>query len=472
MIELSITAKTATIASPATPVSGRAAGDFARALGTLLVAPPDTQSAPSATDDARQRDAVGGNNLPAPGDAPALDPVTISSVPIAKSPILRRLPKADGNFVPVTIVPGTVPSTKPSTDIPASDDAVPATDATTEGETTDDMTQTAPAIAFFAPAPPIAIEPSILPATVEAARGRDRAAPGVTALTLTGTSPAAAATPAAALDVPAAPDTVATAATAATAVTNGATVLPDTVQLLDRGADAPVTAATTTVSSVVINPRIAASAGTPRFTVAPAMIPSVDAAAVTVLPARQAFAAALAALSPRPPARDDDSRDSQEPIGALAGLAAPTGGTMIAAAPPQVGDGQGAALDLRHDRGLRGMIDHIETLRDDANARDTRIRLVPDALGTVEVAVRRDGDAVHVRFSSASEATRVVLNDAQPRLAQLAEASGLRIAGSSVDSGTGGQPQPRTPTPSPRPDRAPRVAAAREGEDLTDQRLA
>jgi flagellar hook-length control protein FliK len=120
------------------------------------------------------------------------------------------------------------------------------------------------------------------------------------------------------------------------------------------------------------------------------------------------------------------------------------------------------------------MIDHIEMLRDDANARDTRIRLTPDALGTVDVALRRDGDAVHVRFSSANEATRLVLNDAQPRLAALAEARGVRIAGSSIDSGTGGggQPQPQPRAESPRPARATRGVATTETDIPGDQRLA
>jgi flagellar hook-length control protein FliK len=67
-----------------------------------------------------------------------------------------------------------------------------------------------------------------------------------------------------------------------------------------------------------------------------------------------------------------------------------------------------------------------------------------------------------------------VLNDAQPRLAALAEARGVRIAGSSIDSGMsgGGQPQPQPRTESPRSARAPRAVAAADTDIPTDQRLA
>ncbi len=458
MIELSITAKTASIASTATPVSARGAGGFARALRTLS-APTDTQPAPSDNGDTRQRDAATGKKLPEAAAEPAQLP---SESGAKKSAVTRRPSKPDGHLPPAMILPASTPPVDP----PASDDGAAASDTTELDTADDDASPTTPAIAFFMPAALMAVEPSLAPPSAEAAGLASAAMPGVTPLAATEASPATIAAPVEASEVPATPDT------ASAAPARGTTALLNAFQLLDSGAPEPVVTTTVSMSNIVLNPRIAASAETPRFGIAAAASPSGDATAVTVLPARQAFAAALAALSPKGGARDDDSNDSHEPVGALAGLVTPTGDATIAAAVPQVADSQGAALDLRHDRGLRGMIDHIETLRDDANARDTRIRLVPDALGTVDVAVRRDGEAVHVRFSSANEATRAVLNDAQPRLAQLAEARGLNIAGSSVDSGAGGQQQPRTPTPTSRPERAQRIDAAREGEDLTDQRLA
>ena len=63
------------------------------------------------------------------------------------------------------------------------------------------------------------------------------------------------------------------------------------------------------------------------------------------------------------------------------------------------------------------MIAHIETLRDNADAGDTRIRLIPDALGTIDVAVKRDHDTLHVQFTAEQATTRTLIQDAQPRLA-------------------------------------------------------
>ncbi|CAN5377832.1 hypothetical protein BH10PSE14_BH10PSE14_05430 [soil metagenome] len=427
-----------------------------RALGAL------TDSSPGApvTTDARQRDAEAGKNLPALRD-PAQQPLATPSMPTAKLPPPRRVAKVEIDMVQA--VP--VPIVARPTDDPVSSDAASEKDTGDAKPREDDKTPTAPVIAFFAPPLPIQIEPSVLPVSAGGVKpdrsSADKPAGAAVALTgmAFGAAPVTLAPALAAPPPPAVPPT-------------GATALPGGVTLLDPGA-AAVAATSATDLSPPNAPRMAASAGTPRFNLAAMLTPPVDPASATVQPARQAFAAALAALSARAPKRDDDATDPQA---LTAAIVAPTGDTLIPAAVPQVADGKGAALDLRHDRGLRGMIDHIEALRDDADAHDTRIRLVPDALGTVDVAVRRDGDAVHVRFSSANEATRAVLNDAQPRLAELAQASGLRIAGSSVDSGFGGggqpHPQPQSPTPSPRPGRAQRVDAVRADDAATDQRLA
>jgi flagellar hook-length control protein FliK len=457
MIELSITAKSATIASPSTPVAGVAAGGFALALGALTDAPPN----PPATTNARQHDADGGKKLPPQTPDTAQDPIATPSVPNAKSPATRRLANIDIEMVQAPPVPVLAHPTAP-----VSSDAASAKETSDAKPGDDAKTLAAPVIAIFAPPPPILIEPSVVPVSAGDAKPDQPSADkyGVAPVGLTGmVGGAASVTPATVLAASGPP-----AVTPAVPPT-GATALPGGVELLDPGAAAVVATSATDLSPANAL-RMAASVGTPRFNLAATLTPPVDPAPATVQPARQAFAAALAALSARAPKRDDDVTDPQS---LTAASVAPTGDTQIPAAVPQVADGQGAALDLRHDRGLRGMIDHIDALRDDANARDTRIRLVPDALGTVDVAVRRDGDAVHVRFSSANEATRVVLNDAQPRLAQLAEASGLRIAGSSVDSGAGGgQPRPQTPNPTPRRARMSRIDASRAADTATDQRLA
>lgn len=143
-------------------------------------------------------------------------------------------------------------------------------------------------------------------------------------------------------------------------------------------------------------------------------------------------------------------------------IARPDAATAPAAAP----------LDLRQDRWPSAMVERIERLRDAVDAVDTRIRLIPDALGAIDVAVKRDGDTVHVHFTAEQAATRALLQDAAPRLAEAAEARGLKLGQTAVGDG-GSQPNGRQPQsqadPAPVPAR-PRSASA--DEDATDTRIA
>lgn len=108
-------------------------------------------------------------------------------------------------------------------------------------------------------------------------------------------------------------------------------------------------------------------------------------------------------------------------------------------------------LDLSRDDWAGKMIDRIVTLRDAAEAADTRIRLAPENLGNVDVSIRRDGDRLHVHFTAENPATRQMLAEAAPRLAELADARGVKLGQTSVDAGTGGQQgapnQPRSHQP-------------------------
>lgn len=153
-----------------------------------------------------------------------------------------------------------------------------------------------------------------------------------------------------------------------------------------------------------------------------------------VQPAARAFASAIAATTA---GLQRDPRDSAED--SATAIFAPALGTAtheLAAAPREA-----TTLDTRGAQWREALVDHIETLRDAADARDTRIRLVPDALGRVDVAIRKDGDTVNVRFTTETPAARQLLVDARPQLAALAEARGLKIGQTSVDSGTQGSPQ-------------------------------
>lgn len=115
----------------------------------------------------------------------------------------------------------------------------------------------------------------------------------------------------------------------------------------------------------------------------------------------------------------------------------------------KIADAQQAPLDMRQERWPHAMIERIEMLRDAADAVDTRIRLVPDALGAIDVSVKTEGDTVRVHFNAEQTATRTLLADAQPRLAELAEARGLKLSQGSLGEGSAHQQRapatPRTP---------------------------
>lgn len=180
-------------------------------------------------------------------------------------------------------------------------------------------------------------------------------------------------------------------------------------------------------------------------------------------PAFQVFAAEL-----RRGARD--ARPGVAPETMVHMLAAPlqpaaSGGTVAA-----------PLIDLRQDHWPHVMVERIERLRDAADAADTRIRLVPDALGAVEVSVKREGDAVHVHFAAEQAATRAALQDAAPRLAEAAEARGLKLGQMGVGAGGhggGADPNGRQPQPGASAPLSPaRARADAPTADETDTRIA
>lgn len=233
--------------------------------------------------------------------------------------------------------------------------------------------------------------------------------------------------------------------------------------------DAALTRATAVRQDATPAPRAAADATQPLARAAPDRADATIIASTVPQPAGRVFAAAIAT------AWRDRTQRSGGPDGSAETIAL-GGATPIQASERTIvsaaGDASQSGLDLTQDSGLQRMIAHIETLRDDADSRDTRIRLVPDALGGVDVAVRQVGDRVHVHFTAEQEATRALLADAQPRLTELATARGLRIGDTSVSAdagrGDGAAPQPR---PTPFTAQPPRAATA-ETEIPTDARVA
>jgi len=146
--------------------------------------------------------------------------------------------------------------------------------------------------------------------------------------------------------------------------------------------------------------------------------------------------------------RDSDAqaprarRDDDPAISTTGGIAAPDAAVLRPVAP--TAHAASPALDTRQPQWVEGMIDRITTLREASgtNNGETRIRLSPDALGDVEVAIRTGDDGkLHVHFNSDNADAGRLLAEAQPRLVQMAEARGLKLGGMQVDVGTQQQPQ-------------------------------
>lgn len=137
------------------------------------------------------------------------------------------------------------------------------------------------------------------------------------------------------------------------------------------------------------------------------------------------------------------------------------------------------SLDMSQHAWPEAMIAHIEKLRDMADANDTSIRLVPDALGTIDVSMRRDGDSVRVELKAEQAQTRSLIAEAQPRLQELAEQRGVKLQSGTAShgGGTGSQQQPAGGEPQRQPPRAPASVApaprrAAERHTDTDDRVA
>ncbi|MES2095222.1 MAG: flagellar hook-length control protein FliK [Pseudomonadota bacterium] len=164
-------------------------------------------------------------------------------------------------------------------------------------------------------------------------------------------------------------------------------------------------------------------------------------AKIALPPAVQPLAATIAANAPMPAlfalalgadrggGNDDAAAPSLTPTAAT--LLQPSDAAALIAKP---GGAKGQALDMGRQDWPQKMIDHIEALRDGANANDTSIRLKPEALGRVDIALRTHTDgAISVRFTAEQPNTRTMLVDATPQLSAAAEARGIRLAGTSVD---------------------------------------
>jgi flagellar hook-length control protein FliK len=179
--------------------------------------------------------------------------------------------------------------------------------------------------------------------------------------------------------------------------------------------------------------------------------------------AAQVFATALSAAAIEPQ-RPEPAADAA----LLLAANAPAGQRLPVQALSPASNGM---LDLARDDWPAQMIDRIAALRDSTEAADTRIKLAPENLGALEVSIRRDGDRIHVHFTAENPAARQLIAEAAPRLSELADARGVKLGQTSVDSGSQqgsqGQPQQRQPSQASTSN----ISATR-AEPVADQRIA
>jgi len=185
--------------------------------------------------------------------------------------------------------------------------------------------------------------------------------------------------------------------------------------------------------------------------------------AATVAPAARVFAEAIQRAF-------DDKAQATDPASSTPIAAAPIAHVVA------TGAAQGGTLDMRHGSWPAAMIERIVQLRDMTAENDTRLRLSPDMLGTIDVSLKRDGDQVQVQIIAEHAQTRHLLADAQPRLIELAEARGvkLQLAGGQAGGGglgsQGGGDASRHHSSTPAPTHRRTAAPADAGS--TDQRIA
>ena len=406
------------IALPATVPSAGAASAGEGEFGALLAdAAAEVASAAGAAIAGRQDLAGAGKPaLPVTLAAPEPEPAPDPQPPILANPLLATIAlRAPATARPAS-ADGRLPAPGNSEADATAADAAPPSD-----ELAEDADQDTPLLAIALPS--IAVPPP-LPEPVPPAGGaplllKPAPTPAGTAAPAPGASAAPEGAPAAPALSPVAD--AAPSSPAAAAPPSGQAALAGL-----KGVEAIVVAP---AGGRAVGPRAQTEAAdAPAKPPVPAPAPLIGVAQ----PAARAFAAAIAAIAAKPARLRDEH--AAEP----ATLAAPATALADRAAPADA-----RPLDLRREDWPQRLIDRIDAAREAADAGSTRIRLVPDALGRIDVALRRDGDTLHVHFTAEQPATRDLLAAAQPKLAELADARGLKLGGSGAqtagDPAAGGQ---------------------------------
>lgn len=127
---------------------------------------------------------------------------------------------------------------------------------------------------------------------------------------------------------------------------------------------------------------------------------------------------------------------SPAPVASPAPVLAPAPAQPVTApAPPQF-----TPVDTGRAEWVQAMIDRIAELPQSEGKREAQISLLPAALGKVDVSIIERDEQIQVTLTAETVQARQLLAEAAPRLQDMAEARGLRLAEPQVG---GGQPQDR-----------------------------
>jgi len=192
-------------------------------------------------------------------------------------------------------------------------------------------------------------------------------------------------------------------------------------------------------------------AGEPSGEILPKPLAATE--APTLQPAASAPQIAPVTIAALIPAASDD-RDAPEVDPALLAPVA------VTAQPAPLARAEAPAAQAPVDTNgdwIAAMIDRISDLRDGAGSiRETRIRLLPDALGAIDIAIRKGKAGLSLSFTADNDHARRLLAEHAPRLAEIAEQRGLRLAEARIETGDAGMQagdeRRRPPLPSPVPE--------------------
>lgn len=398
------------VSTPGPEAVQRVAPDVVRPTGVLPIVEPDrtTTIASAAPQDAQEQQPAGRSDqtilqpaLPQKG-APAQGSV-------AAAPAAKPAP------VPMPLPAEALATLKTGASLRAVAAAMPRAVAAPSSE----APRPVPLSDAAAPAPVVDADPAIR-----------RAVPGtkLDAPILPQAVPTAAAQPAQAVPAPATPLPLPLAPAPVEAPVQDALVAP---QVAVAAGYQPIAAEGPKVAAPLQAP--AAAPATPVIddvapTSAPITAPVAAAVVQTASPPLATPQAAPPAVAPAPTKAPPVAADAPQPVGVVALPTTPAAaGPQPAAFVPEL-----RPVDTGRADWVESFVERIDQAREAMGARTSTIRLAPDALGMVEVRIREDAGMLRVALTAETVAARTLLSDAAPRLAEQAEARGLRIAETSI----------------------------------------